>query len=320
MASGEFRPIFRQRGAALLIFLLLFFLGSMSWLLAQGRADALRRTVDESTVAALAEAREALSGRAAQDDNRPGSLTCPDTDDDGVANQVGGNCTAYIGRLPWKTLDVADLRDGWGERLWYALTPELRDNPAAHPIHRARALQLSLDGIDNHAALIFSAGPPLAGQNGRPSNAVADYLDGGNGDGDSAYVSGSRSAPFNDVVLPITRDELFRVVGKRVLAEIRGPDGGGYGLRHHFASALAHPWADTDGDGHANGGANSGRPPYRDIGLDPEQIPANPVATWLYANGWPEWVSYRRDDARSATLLFDEDEFLVVQCPSSPCP
>ena len=80
-----------QRGAALLGLMLLFFLGGMSWLLARMSTTSAQIHRDRITTAAMSEAKAALIGRAAQDGNRPGSLTCPDTDDDGIANQVGGN-------------------------------------------------------------------------------------------------------------------------------------------------------------------------------------------------------------------------------------
>lgn len=312
-------PAIRQRGAALLVFLLLFFVGSMSWLLAKGNTGALRRTLDDTTAAAMVEAKTALLGRAAQDDNRPGSLTCPDTDDDGVANQIGGNCTAYIGRIPWKTLDIADIRDGWGERLWYALTPELRDNPAAQPINPQQVLQLSLDGTANYAALVFSAAPPLSNQNGRPSNAVADYLDGANSDGDLSYVSGPHSESFNDSVLTITREDVFRTVNMRIMAEIRGPDDNApgapsRGLRRFFADNGMFPWADTDGDGYANGGAVSGRPPYNELNLDAGTL------AWLNANQWPNLLSYQRNNDNSVIISIGSSQMTVVPCPSSPCP
>ena len=52
--------------------------------------------------------------------SRLGDLPCPDRDDDGDADAVPGCDTAALalGRLPWKTLGLPDLRDGDGERLW----------------------------------------------------------------------------------------------------------------------------------------------------------------------------------------------------------
>ena len=119
----------RQCGAALLVFMLIFFLASMSWLLSQTDALQSRARADQTTAAALAQAREALIGRAAADKERPGSLPCPDFDDDGEA--TNGSCSVTVGRLPWKTLDLPDLRDGEGNRLWYALAsePPIRPRP-----------------------------------------------------------------------------------------------------------------------------------------------------------------------------------------------
>jgi hypothetical protein len=104
-------------------------------------ATPANRTIesDRITAAALAQAKDALIGRAAADDNRPGSLPCPDfdngtinplnTSNDGTADLLNGiECPSYIGRLPWRTLGLPDLRDGSGERLWYALSRAFRDD------------------------------------------------------------------------------------------------------------------------------------------------------------------------------------------------
>ena len=80
----------------------------------------------------LAEAREALLAYAADRPITavvgPGFLPCPDLDDDGWAEATCGSLSGdrgqdqRLGRLPWKTLGLADLRDGHGERLWYAVS------------------------------------------------------------------------------------------------------------------------------------------------------------------------------------------------------
>lgn len=307
-----------QSGAALLVFMLVSFLIGMGWILSQATAEYARVHLGDVTASAMAEAKAALLGRAAQDDNRPGSLTCPDTDNDGVANQVGGNCTAYIGRLPWKTLDLHDLRDGNGERLWYALTPELRDNPSAQPINPLQAWTLRLNGADNFAALLFSAGPPLSTQNGRPSNDVSDYLDETNKDGGPNYVSKPVAASFNDVVLAITRNDLFRTVNMRVLGEVRGPDNNApgpptLGLRGYYADNSSFPWADNDNDGNANPGATLGGPPYNDLNLSASTF------SWLNANAWLPLIKYQRVNSDSAIIAIDNVKMNVMPCPGSPC-
>lgn len=85
---------------------------------------------------ALAEAREALIAYAADRPINavvgPGYLPCPDLDDDGWAESTCGSQSGdsgqseRLGRLPWKTLGIADLRDGHGERLWYAVSSKYK--------------------------------------------------------------------------------------------------------------------------------------------------------------------------------------------------
>jgi len=88
---------------------------------------------DKLTAAALAQAKEALIGYAVSVDlssstRRPGDLPCPDINNNGITDTPCGNAsgstgqTLRIGRLPWKTLGISDLRDGSGERLWYAVS------------------------------------------------------------------------------------------------------------------------------------------------------------------------------------------------------
>jgi len=57
---------------------------------------------------------------------RPGDLPCPDLDNDGDAELTCSSASQRIGRLPWKTLRLPDLRDGDGERLWYALSTRFK--------------------------------------------------------------------------------------------------------------------------------------------------------------------------------------------------
>ncbi len=121
----------RQRGAALLVMLVLLITGGAYLLVSQLNRASGRIETEQKTAAALAQAKEALIGYAAGDANRPGELPCPDIDNDGRAVppveyiSVPGptlNCARLIGRLPWRNLDLPDLRDGNGERLWYAVS------------------------------------------------------------------------------------------------------------------------------------------------------------------------------------------------------
>src|SRR6185436_5506383 len=101
--------------------------------LASSGSDGAR---ERATERALAEAREALlafaADRAIDTVVGAGYLPCPDLDNDGWAEPTCGSLAGdigqdeRIGRLPWKTLGIADVRDGDGERLWYAVSAKYK--------------------------------------------------------------------------------------------------------------------------------------------------------------------------------------------------
>jgi hypothetical protein len=211
--------------AALIALAVAFAAGA--YVAASPRDTALVR--ERTTVAALALARDALIGRAAADDTRPGSLPCPDADNDGSADgPFPTHCTSYVGRLPWRTLGLPDVRDGSGERLWYVLSPAFRDHPTAPPINSDTAGAYAVRDVagtiltGDAPALVISPGPVLGTQTREGANSVnvAMHLDGENADGDNDFVAGTSSAAFNDVVLVIDRESLFRPVTTRVATEI----------------------------------------------------------------------------------------------------
>lgn len=122
----------RQRGAGiflLAVFLFAIFVSLTAIGMSTRATEAQRQRITER---ALAHAREALLGYAAERpidaEVGPGYLPCPDLDDNGWAEATCGSLTGHLGqadrlgRLPWKTLGLPDLRDGHGERLWYAVS------------------------------------------------------------------------------------------------------------------------------------------------------------------------------------------------------
>ncbi|MGE5319257.1 MAG: type II secretion system protein [Hyphomicrobiaceae bacterium] len=76
----------------------------------------------------LEEARDALVGFAMTHKTAGGRpyLPCPDTDGDGIENRNAGICAQSTGWFPWVTLGAA-AQDAWGNRLLYAVQPELTD-------------------------------------------------------------------------------------------------------------------------------------------------------------------------------------------------
>jgi len=218
LSATTFAP-HKQRGVALLLLLTLVVLVASYALLRQlnrEKPDILRAG---DNAAVLARAKAALLGYALKSTVRPGELPCPDTDNDGNSN-IGATCGAYLGRLPWRTLGLEDLRDTDGERLWYALDAAF-DGTA--PINSETMAGLSLNGAaTRYVALVFAPGESLAGQ-ARPQAAtgnVSRYLEGDNANGDTNFVT-TGVAPFNDQLMAISEAELLRAVERRVLGELK---------------------------------------------------------------------------------------------------
>jgi hypothetical protein len=191
----------RHAGAGLVLvalFLLAVF-ASLAAIATGMRSTMLAR--ERGSERALAQAREALIAYAADRPITtavgPGYLPCPDTDDDGWAEATCGSLSGHlgqaerIGRLPWKTLGLPDLRDGHGERLWYAvstrhkgllncaasrecrdLTPQtalgtitLRDAGGAL-LHDAAPADARAASGGGAAAVVIAPGPPLTRADG----------------------------------------------------------------------------------------------------------------------------------------------------------
>jgi len=217
-----------QRGAALIVMLALVGIVAVALVLKVGYAAGNRTDRDTKTALALGQARDALIARAAMDANRPGSLPCPDTDNDGVAELFTGvNCPAYVGRLPWRTLGLPDLRDGSGERLWYALSAVFRDkNASSVTLNSDTPGTLSVTGsapASNVIAIVFAPGEPVGSQfrDTANENVVGNYLEGVNASGGTAFSNAPVSDTFNDRLLVIGSDDLMPAVERRVAREAK---------------------------------------------------------------------------------------------------
>ncbi len=234
----------RQRGQAALITVLLV-LGAGAAAFVYALATPARITIesDKKTAAARAQAKEALIGYAARNPNQPGILPCPDSDNDGSADSpCGATGVTAVGRLPWKTLGLPDLRDGSGECLWYAVSANFKNSGTSGPstLNSDSAGTLVINdtggtpvysGSNAVLAIVFAPGGTLSGQDRSPGSTtvcggnttVANYLEGGNQNGAATdtFVSGQATTAFNDRLLAITSDALFSVVAVRVAKEAR---------------------------------------------------------------------------------------------------
>lgn len=238
-----------QRGAVVLLLLLILAVSTASYFLVKrlsGRNMDIER--DKITTAALAQAKMALIGYAAADSNRPGELLCPDIDNDGkisvgIDTYPGTNCANvnFIGRLPWYSLRLPDLRDGYGERLWYALSDNFHaTGSTTTALNTSTNGQLSVSGTSPAnavIAIVFSPGPALGNQSRDSTNAnsVTNYLEGDNANGDTLYEASGSSDAFNDKLITITFNDLFSIVTRRVANEI------GIQLASYFSIHAALP-------------------------------------------------------------------------------
>ncbi len=238
----------KQRGAALMVMLVIMVLGVSTFLVGSLSSTALLTKQHESTAVSLALAKSALIGFAiTYGDTHSlqvhGYLPCPDpngtvgANGEGSSETCGNQNVSSIGRLPWKTLQLPALRDGNGECLWYAVAGTYKNNPMTNNLMNSdnpglfEILDASGTTIaQNVVAVIFSPGAVLGSQNRTPDNkapvcggnyTATNYLD-SDGVLNNGTVSASAnaitqfrmasSAQVNDQMIYITKDDIFDAI------------------------------------------------------------------------------------------------------------
>jgi len=179
----------RQGGGALMVILMI--VGVLGAFFAVRALNGISAERDKVTVAALAQAKDALLGYAAtyrdtHANQMFGFLPCPDTNNDGNAEaSCGLTDESTVGRLPWRTLGLPPLRDSAGECLWYAVSGRAKDMPKTSVFNWdttgqfivADADGVNLAGVTAHdqpLAVVFAPRFALGAQNRDPAGAVAD--------------------------------------------------------------------------------------------------------------------------------------------------
>jgi len=186
------RSNFRQQGMALIGMAFFIFVVLLGFLINQKSGADVEAERERVTTRALAQAKAALITYASTVDlntgltcgnncARPGDLPCPDMDNDGNVELDCGNAAGTsqqaerLGRLPWKTLKISDIRDGYGERLWYAVSNNFKYNTKNTILNSDTAGTITVrnstgsiiynaSAQNGVAAIIFSAGPPILRQ------------------------------------------------------------------------------------------------------------------------------------------------------------
>lgn len=339
-----------QQGVALLILMLILLISGSTILLSSISGNNTKFERDKKTSAVLAEAKVALLSYAASVNlshagcatncRRLGDLPCPDTNNDGVAETSCGNAagttgqTSRLGRLPWRTLGLDDLRDGNGDRLWYAVSNRFKQNVRAYPLNsdtagtisirdRSGNLEQDATGYSGVVALVISAGMPITRQDAvvqsrvlaNENNAI-HYLDNALGEDNANFVDGgangfikgvindaASNAVLNDQLIVITHSDMMNTIAPRVAAEVKNAISM-YKLTNSVYPSPAS-FADVGCLGFAAIGAVSCLP---NATISGGRIPVNPVPdwnstsiligtsnnNWFQQNGWREHVYYAR--------------------------
>ena len=295
----------RQSGVSGILLAFLIIIVGVGFAVATLRSNShsVKLEHEKATYRAMANAKDALIGFAVANAVR-GFLPCPadpalaGTPTEGTAMETCNSDALRIGRLPWRTLGLEDLRDGNGEALWYAVSGSFT-NDAAEINRATNASTLSVNGAVNVTAIIFSVGATIGSQQRstaitacattvsmvRQDYCATNYLDANlatgvsNADADTTFAQ-IRANTFNDILLPISTDQFFEGVEKRVLQQVRAC------LRIYAGSNASglYPWA------HAAASYTSGIS-YPDVmntfkGRIPDQV-ANSVTGIGWSTGCP---------------------------------
>ena len=301
-----------QRGYAMIGIIAAVGIAATTVLVTSLSSTAIQNEQTRKTNASLALAKQGLIGRAAvggPGGDHPGSLPCPDTNNDGNAEGTCANVGQQIGRLPWKTLGLPDLRDADGERLWYAVSPNFRDI-VSNIINSNTSGQLNVTGTigaENVAAIVFAPGAQINAERRdgvERQNTVTNYLESIPYPG-YTYYAAPPGDDYNDRMMVITSADIFSVVQKRVANEVQ------IALNAYFATNGMFPFAasainsDCMASGHATGCASVQNLTAGLIPGKPNSVAGFPdysgTATllggessdWFETNKWRSVVSYQ---------------------------
>ena len=310
-----------QQGIALLVLVFFIALATIAYLVKSIDTGSIKNHRNKKTAIVLSVAKTALIGYLVDNQSKPGTLPCPDINNDGSGDTSGTNsCAGYIGRLPSKQLGLAMLEDADGECLWYAISPVFRNqmtaaNRALNPINGTTLGSLTL--VDNSGnalpasvnpviAVVISPGAPVAGQN--RSGAVTTYCSGdsvatkyldikgavnnatGNVAGNNyTFILGNQDNTFNDRFVYIKASDIYSTLRNRMVKEILGNVSVHSGVVDYYDSYTIYPCPSASQTGNSDCTLLTGFVPYNDATL-PLQYAA--LGSWLVDNNWFGLASY----------------------------
>jgi hypothetical protein len=249
------RSAVRQRGAALLVMVMILGLGATWYLVSRlnDNSAALAAARKARNAEILERAKQTLIGYIAAQasfagENRPGAFPCPEApgyfDSTTQDGQTAASCTLpAVGRFPWRTLGTDKLVDANGEPLWYVVasgwasanTVINSDCASASSGMACATGRLSVDGVTNDViALIIAPGPAItvsasancaAWPQVRPTTGTPDlrnYLECQNGTSpaDNTFTTTGPSGSFNDQLVTITVGDLLPALEASIASRI----------------------------------------------------------------------------------------------------
>lgn len=322
-----------QSGGALIIMVFIILLAGTTALFSALNTNGVKVARDKKTANALAEAKAALIGWSAGHATMPGALPCPDTANTGSS----GVCTAtvgIIGRLPWKSLGLSDLRDGDGECLWYALSPLYRNTIATGSRGGANTINSTIPGtimikdaygtslpapINPVIAVIIAPRAPLYGQSRSNLGSTVcggnitsnNYLDatlgvnnstGNVSSGNYTFIAGLASDTFNDRLIYITAEDLYSVVKKRIVTEVLGSSTIHAGPVKYYDTNASYPCPASIATGGSDCTFTSGFVNNSGMALQYATL-----GTWLAKNGWFALANYTYSSSARTKISITDD-------------
>lgn len=337
-----------QYGGALLISMLILVILSSVFLFSMLSGSNAKVQREKKTLVALYEAKNALLAyttsvnlihpACAGNCRRPGDLPCPDTNNDGVAEVACGNAAGTtgqalrIGRLPWKTLGLDDVRDGNGDRLWYAVSNRFKQNTRAFPLNSDTVGTISVrdtngnllhdaTGASGVAAIVMSAGISITRQDAvvqsrilANENNPIHYLDNAFGEDNANFADGGANGfikgvindatgntLLNDQLIALSQAEVMKAIEPRVAKEVINAVSAYFGSNSFYPSPAS--FSDTICLGVATIATGFCVP---DAMISGGRVPVNPLPdwsatsiligtannNWFQQNGWREHVYY----------------------------
>ena len=249
-----------QQGIGLIVFFSTVLAAGAVFLVTTLSDNNNRISNQNSTTQSLAQAKEALLSYAVNyylsDLGTHGLLPCPEDKNSPVLDEgvQSANCGSThensLGRLAWKSLDIAPLKDASGECLWYAVSGGFfrsppspmtnADTPGMFQIYNEQGvLEKGATPEDRVVAVVIAPGLPLSNQNrlratdlpckvARDAVSASDYLDNYLGisnatvdtvDADQVddfiTSNGLKQNPaLNDQIITITTNDIFNAIKK----------------------------------------------------------------------------------------------------------